>query len=296
MGIKPWQKRCGLIAVCMSAVLSVSVVKGADISWDNQTGNIEIFGPIENGDFKDVLEKVLAVEKRPAQIRLNSSGGSIRDAMAIGRLADRLSLSCSAAGRCDSACTIVLTGCPQRSGVGTVGMHRPRFDREAFSALSLTEAEKAYDALLAELRAYMDEMSVPEAVMERMLRTPSNRADRIPAEQFISMIGERRPAFDEWLISRCGSLEQTEERDLEIVRNAERYEAVLRFARENPDAISSGDVNALMELESDYDQKQQFTEGYIEYLKNQQYEIKNCEWEARAERAEREWEALKSNR
>jgi hypothetical protein len=107
-------------------------------------------------------------------VKLNSPGGSVHDAIELGRIfrKERLIADVSG-GQCDSACVLVYAGAVVRLGRNTggkIGIHQPyyevpkdRFDADAF--------RREYTAMLNELRAYFREMNVAERLADEMLKT-----------------------------------------------------------------------------------------------------------------------------
>lgn len=306
MWLKPhiWLKNLGLVGLCVLIGLSVNNAESADISLgvtSDWQPYIQITGPIEEGDLSRIIEKVeesTEAGARPRSLIITSPGGSVYEAMAIGRFANRLSLKCSAIfHQCDSACPIVLAGCSERAAHTSIGIHRPRFEKQRAAELTLKDANAAYEVMLADLRDYMEEMAIPEQLIEQMLRTPSDEMHLMPAEEFISLVGERSPAYDEWMVSRCDSISADERADLEILWKARTYQSWSEADQEGE--LTEAERRGLLELRRYYDQSQNFSRGYVAYLDDLRAELHECEDRARkaqAEEAEKEWEIIFSNR
>lgn len=109
-------------------------------------------------------------------LELNSPGGSVDAAMAIGRII-RKEVAGAFVPRgsvCLSACVLVLAGGSYRSFEGTVGIHRPYFPvpKEDVSADNI---KATYQKMLQNIRAYLREMNVAEGLADAMLRiNPEN--------------------------------------------------------------------------------------------------------------------------
>jgi hypothetical protein len=101
-------------------------------------------------------------------VKLDSQGGDIIEALAIGREIRRRFMVTgvpNANMECDSACVFALMAGVNRIGGGKIGLHRPAFDPAFFADLSPTAARSRYNTLVEQLRQYyVDEMGgSPEA-------------------------------------------------------------------------------------------------------------------------------------
>lgn len=132
-----------------------------------------VSGPLEEGAaarFRAFLDS----GPPPPIVALHSPGGSVREALEIGRAIREAGLSTVIApgAACLSACPYVLAGGVERrvSGAGWVGLHQHYYDQNtilpAFMAVSAIQAGQA-DTL-----AYLDEMGIDPAVMVYGMRTP----------------------------------------------------------------------------------------------------------------------------
>lgn len=105
------------------------------------------------------------------RITVNSVGGNIGAALAIGRLfrAERATLQVN--GVCYSACVLMLAGAvDRRVGVpNQVGIHRPYFETAPQISLKTEEIKDAYLRVLEELRGYLRDMNVPQLLADDML-------------------------------------------------------------------------------------------------------------------------------
>jgi hypothetical protein len=147
----------------------------ADVSIDKRT--VHITGEIVEGDFSKILSLAKGAERVPAIVEIESPGGDVQEAMKIGTLARDMAWHVWAKGNCESACFFVLTGGVSRgrpSSFTGIGIHRPYYDSEAFSALSLDEASEVYRALEAASLEYLRAMGVPTSLVEKMFTVPSS--------------------------------------------------------------------------------------------------------------------------
>jgi len=251
-------------------VLFPAISNAAEIFIDQEYGRspyIRIEGAIAKGDlekFKSVTKDFVLTSKfNELPVSINSVGGDIDEAIAIGRVARDLLASARVSGNifrsfegqwfyelrgktlandgspfirvptgeaiekehvrgCYSACVLILYGAVNRlisdnfdqreGGIGqenkiipTIGIHRPYYDKEYFKKLDPKEAKAAYAALEVKVRTYLTEMGAPQALIDRMFFKASNEVELIPAKEFRTLINDKEPYFDEWLISKCGS-------------------------------------------------------------------------------------------
>lgn len=101
---------------------------------------------------------------------INSRGGSVPAAMAIGRLFRKYNASISVDGICLSSCVFVLAGAVDRYvGPDQVGIHRPYFGTSAGSSPTPEQVGKSYSALLQRIKEYLREMSISTRLADDML-------------------------------------------------------------------------------------------------------------------------------
>lgn len=112
-------------------------------------------------------------------VSLNSPGGTISAAVAIGRLMrkERFIADIAKGAECNSACVLIYAGAVVRYGhynAGKVGIHQPYFQVPK-SPIEADEVRRRYASMLYDLRAYLKEMNVSEQLADEMLKTsPEN--------------------------------------------------------------------------------------------------------------------------
>lgn len=111
-------------------------------------------------------------------VHLDSGGGQLTSAIAIGRLlrAHKAVVKVGASSSCLSACIFVLAGAPYRvvEPGAVISIHRPYDPEDAQLPAAQREAKQA--RLDAFVRAYLKEVNVPPALYEAMLNAPDGRA------------------------------------------------------------------------------------------------------------------------
>jgi ATP-dependent protease ClpP protease subunit len=108
---------------------------------------------------------------------INSNGGNVVAAMAIGRLLRKENAWLGINGVCISACVLILAGAIDRQIAkdGQVGIHRPYLSTNPQKPLTTDQVKAAYSLMLKELRAYLREMNVSSRLADDMLATEPER-------------------------------------------------------------------------------------------------------------------------
>jgi hypothetical protein len=135
-------------------------------------------------------------------------GGDVTEAILLGEaLRDTLGeawLPDSASSRCVSACFFMFVHAVARTAVAdAVGMHRPYFDSQALARASPESVRARYESLAAELRARMQQLSVPVALVERMFALAAGEVHWLSREE-LAALGHRQAWFDDYVTARCG--------------------------------------------------------------------------------------------
>ena len=108
---------------------------------------------------------------------INSRGGSVAAAMAIGRMFRRDNAWIGVNGVCFSACVFILAGAVDRQ-IGKsdqVGIHRPYLRSTPEKPLEADQIKQAYSRMLQDMRDYLREMNVSQRLADDMLATePEN--------------------------------------------------------------------------------------------------------------------------
>lgn len=121
-------------------------------------------------------------------IKLNSAGGSVAAAMAIGRLlrANRVVAWVDTESVCISACVLAYAGAVVRYGhynAGPIGIHQPYLDVPARAKLDVLSAKSAYESMLRDMRTYLREVNVSEGLADEMLKVPSTSVRYLSADE-----------------------------------------------------------------------------------------------------------------
>jgi hypothetical protein len=246
-------------------MISVNVVNAADIlldpypsmtSIDKANQRIILRGEIVRGDYEKLINVIRKNGNIPEYIFINSRGGDVIEAMKIGRFVRRALLATGILHKEDyqggcyiySAAMLIYLACVARKPDFNIsfGIHRPRFDKSYFSGLSIGEAESKYKDMEKSVRQYLEEMNVSQSFIERMFSIPSNSLETLDLKQVIAIAG-MSPAFDEWLLAKCGGLTEDERSDYRNILYAERNNS-----------------------------KHTYSSGYVKYLKDKKNDMYDC--------------------
>ncbi len=182
----------------------------------NKFGILMIEGEITRGDFDNTIKLIKKYGKFPNLVGINSPGGSVIESMKIGGLVRKSLMAVMPSGQCNSSCALIVFAAV-RKGAGTVGIHRPYYDKEYFKGLSSSEAEKKYKIVDKLQRQYLLDMNVPTILIDKMLTIPSTKIEYIDLEDYKDLAGKYPPAFGEWVTAKCGALTDREERDYDYL-------------------------------------------------------------------------------
>lgn len=172
----------------------------------------EISGVISESDHRAIVTIASnltgAIPPTDLYFRLNSRGGNIESAIAIGRQLRRMRAAAVTwdAAPCYSSCAFILAGAVRRMLGSSIGIHRP---------YSLSTEKRDYDNVQREHRrieslakVYLAEVNVSPALYDAMMR--------IPPEQIRILLPSE---LDTYGISETDPVEQ----DLQYAAEARRY-------------------------------------------------------------------------
>lgn len=208
---------------------------GAELPKQPICTKIAIVGPIQSGDYDDFASIYRASRGWLGDVVLVSYGGSLDEAIRIGRLIKSAFMATHAPYKfsedskpsfggmepnpcenhdcvCASACFVIWVAGLPRYG-NALGIHRPAFDAKYFGNLSPSTAEKKYQQAIQELAQYLQDMAVPQTYYELLMKTPSWevlipwQSIKRDLESPRGLAATHNPsAIDEWLTAKCGAV------------------------------------------------------------------------------------------
>ncbi|MDB5641458.1 MAG: hypothetical protein JWN07_775 [Hyphomicrobiales bacterium] len=143
----------------------------------------------------ELEQKRVGAWLRPV-VSIQSTGGDLQAAMAIGREIRKRTGTIQSAGPCHSACVFAAMGGVERKLAG-IGLHRPYF---AYSDTNVfAEADARYKRMLRLIVDYLFEMNISDDVLRVMVAVPPGemRVLSAPDARRIGLNGVD-PAYDEF--------------------------------------------------------------------------------------------------
>jgi hypothetical protein len=228
---------------------------------------ILIQGPIEPGDAQKFM--VLLRQHHPFVdlVTIASSGGSVEEAIKIGRLIRRFLLITQAPYRpfgtspngvgmfaesggkticegphcnCASSCFLIWAGGYERLG-HVLGVHAPSNKSTAFSELPADRASRMYRDLVADIGRYLEDVDIPRKYRDLMSDTSSSDMRWLTLKEAESLT--RPSSIWTWIASSCEVMSQQEQEirlDLLLEKNRSSREELLYEALERKFDETSG--------------------------------------------------------
>lgn len=193
-----------------------------------------IKGTIVAGDSVTFAQLVQKSHPFLGTVYLWSSGGSVEEAMKIGRLIRKGLIATSApihlpdwpvghgflnlygknpicnnaTCHCASACFLIWAGGVDRQG-NLLGLHRPSSGSTSFGSLPPDRVGALYREILSDIAKYLTEMEIPPRFVEIMTDTSSRDIRWLTDDETNSLTAP--PSIAEWTASTCGSFTKSEE-------------------------------------------------------------------------------------
>lgn len=156
------------------------------VRWQDQP-TVTITGEIAPGDAARFAEFITDLAETPVQAFLNSPGGSVTDALAIGREMRRyeIATAMTASDICLSACPYILAGGVARTveDGALVGVHQHYFGEN--TALPAFLAVEDIQRGQGDVMVYLAEMDIDPLVMQHALVTPPDEIYLLTAEELM---------------------------------------------------------------------------------------------------------------
>lgn len=186
-------------------------------------GTFGMSGKIENGDFKNFLDALSKWNYPPTIFFIESSGGSVSEAMKIGSFIRESFIPIWTGKKCYSSCFLIYASGISKKAGGDIGIHRVYFAPEEYSKLSVSEARIKYAKLKAATKQYLVQIDTPQSIIEKMFSTGSADIYIFSADKANSIFGLKAPFYDEWLNARCGSLSTSDKEIFESIGYLSAY-------------------------------------------------------------------------
>lgn len=211
------------ISTFILSFFSASVISADITATVNHYGvkHIVIEGGIIEGDYEKFMEAVLKSGYDTKSVLIASSGGSVNEAMKIGRLIRALKFSTEgpfgdinepicitglknkANCVCKSSCVLIWLSGVHRYG-NHLSIHRFVINHNYLKSLSMDKAMFAAKLIRKETDKYMLEMETPIDLIKRIDTIPSNRMETLDKGYIKKNLHGYSKGYQEWLVSKCG--------------------------------------------------------------------------------------------
>lgn len=217
--------------------------------------SILISGEIQRGDAEKFFQIITVHRGKIAKVILRSPGGSIDDALKIGRIVRNLLLETEGpkldysiaenwgyAGNerplcfengiipelpasrykgtqcsCSSACFLVYVAGVRRNAA-FLGIHRAYRSKTDYERMGVDDAIRSHSAIEARIRRFLEDMGVAQRYGDIMFGVGSGEMWIIPYPLIVSDLMGWASTIEEWLLARCGAVSdrETEAQENEI--------------------------------------------------------------------------------
>jgi hypothetical protein len=186
-----------------------------------QENKIIIEGTLVDGDYERFVKTAENLDV--AEVAIYSNGGSVAQAIAIGKLIRELRLHTvaprgfGASGNvcpgihdqsnctCLSACVLVFVAGINRYG-NVLGVHRSYIEHSVLKNMGGTDAVSASRKLLEAVGTYLASMGVPRSIIDRMNATSSQEISYLSNEEIDRFLSGYLPEYGELIIAKCGDV------------------------------------------------------------------------------------------
>jgi hypothetical protein len=220
-------------------LLILGVTNAQALEFGRAGGTFTMTGSIEEGDSANFLFELYEWDVPPTVFFIDSTGGSLNDAMLIGDFIRRSYIPVWSGDKCYSACVFIYIAGAEREAQGEIGLHRPYFDKNYFANLTPAMAEEKYKEIEQDSIKYLKKMGVSQIIIERIFNTGSTEVDILTPKEALIAFGETLPFYEEWLTAKCGKYTEEQSRVLNSWSNLIAARATLQVARN--DALPKSD-------------------------------------------------------
>jgi len=218
-----FQKLTGALFLSLSLPLHAYAGEFSLVTHSTGAVSISFSGPISDGDagkFVSLIDKFPAEIVRATSIQLDSSGGSISEALSLAKEIERsgLIVTVEDGDTCASACFLLLASAQYRwiGDSSSVHLHRPYLSTPSTSLDGYSSDSSLQQQTTLEMRRYLEQRSIASQLIDKMMRNPSNEAYRMTVHDMRMHMGNLAPTLEELTISKCGLTNSnifTEDRD-----------------------------------------------------------------------------------
>ena len=170
-------------------------------------------GEIQPGDAQQLRDIFVGKNAFPVATRINTQGGSLEEAMALGELYRSASLATLADTGCDTACFLWLASGASRAANGDITLDRAALKQRA-------------------VKRYLSDMDVSKATQKSWRK---DNATVITWASFDQVLGERPASIKRWLEASCGKQSEADREKLYALQAESFLQALQRLAAKSED-------------------------------------------------------------
>ncbi len=168
------------LSLSLMLLMSISInANAAQYKTYQMKGNKEqalvINGDIRDGEYKDFLNFVSAVNTKISSVILQSNGGYFDDALKISDYIHKAGWNTHVETYCNSSCVYMFLAGVYRKAHhrASLDVHSPYYGNLHGEYRQDQKHSKLYNQLLTTLSGYLNDKQVAKEVLERMYDTPS---------------------------------------------------------------------------------------------------------------------------
>jgi hypothetical protein len=192
--------RIAIVALSLvSAGHSLAEVQIIDIE-DGSVPKLIIRGAISKADADYVTQQSEGKYKdRTLLVGLDSEGGNVAAAMAIGRIIRRNEwrVYVGPNKKCFSSCALIYVSGVSRVNNGVIGLHRPYLAE----SLNREEIERVAPVMLQQVKDYVHSMGIVDSFYEQMVNTGPSQIKLYRENEILPLVPIDDPVYDEILNS-----------------------------------------------------------------------------------------------
>jgi hypothetical protein len=252
------QIRRMIIGLLLALTLFVQAVDAADLKAISFAGSyrIRIVGAIEPKDTDRLQATFERRDSFPDSIYLESNGGDIQASMEIGRIIRQNMIPVDSLRGCNGSCFLAWVGGVNRRAQGAM-------------TISLSTANSSQARVI---RAYLEEMEVPESVIMQVL---DPTAEPMTRQQVIAVTGENAQSHQDWIMELCGDLTNAELTDWESIQALKSLENAL--ATMGAGIGDNANYNIGSETQRQAARAIGFTQDHRDEIDRKYTRVKSCE-------------------
>lgn len=230
MGMRGRLNLC-LLVVTLLGALWWKNSQAAEVTIQCLTGNVgceyQIKGTIVLGDYERLRRLLMQKSYGINYVMLDSPGGDIDEALRIAGLVRDAYLNTGVwadygpnplhdssgfrRGTCASACFLIWLAGSYRNdsespntNMSAFFLHRPYFSADRYRSANAKELADATQMLTARTRDYLTKHSVPQRIIDEMMKRSSIEAYQLTQSDAWELSGDA-DWYQEWEIARCGA-------------------------------------------------------------------------------------------